>query len=137
MKSYINFKTHNEMCIITEYSDNHMYILGEFFRCEVGNILIKYWIAWLQNNDEAGTCGNWIWLDKINDELVIAGDGTMEPYDGISKISPDFLIINKNELIKLLYKWEELYAKKAYEIMITKDGDTFDMFEVKSEQSNS
>lgn len=112
-----------------EYHDQDMYTLGEFFRCEVTNDT-KYWINWINNSKSLSKCGNWMWLDKIQNDYIIIGDGTIEPYDGYNPIPEGVLWIKNSELIKLLEKWSELYNSKAQEIMITKDGDVFEMYEI-------
>ena len=127
MQQYLNLKIDNELCIISGYSDSHMYILGEFFRCEVGKV-IDYWINWLGNDTKLEICGNWIWLDKIDSDYVVMGDGTMEPYDGVSELSSSFLLIKKIDLIKLLIVWGKLCSSEWKEIKITKDNENFEMF---------
>lgn len=116
-----------------EYNPWIMYLLGNFFVTDVGDS-IKYWIDNLNEFDDIyfGASGNWSSLEKEENGYVKMIDTTTwRTYEDRPVPEEMILLIKPAELIKLLYKWEELYAKKVPEIMITKDGDSFEMFEVK------
>lgn len=110
-----------------------MEILGNFFTIDVGDT-IKYWITNLYEFDDPyfGAGGDWASLEKDDEGYVIMTDVVTERDYEPEPVPLEYsLRIKPAELIKLLYKWEELYAKKVPEIMITKNGDSFEMFEVK------
>lgn len=117
-----------------ESSSHQMEILGNFFTHDVG-FSIKFWIERLSLFDSPlfGASANWALLEKDAEGYVIMTDVVTDyDYDPEPVPLEHSLRIKPSELIKLLYKWEELYARKVPEIMITKDGDKFDMFEIKS-----
>jgi hypothetical protein len=116
-------------------SDFHiMEVLANFFTIDV-NGDINYCMKRFNEKNDAlfYVGGDWASLEKDENGYVVMIDTTTWriyedkpiPEEMILRIKPD-------ELIKLLYKWEELYARKVPEIMIIKDGDKFEMFEVKS-----
>ena len=108
-------------------------ILGNFFTDDV-RFNIKHWIERLNRFDDPlfGASANWSLLDKDTEGYVIMTDVVTDyDYDPEPVPLEHSLRIKPTELIKLLYKWEELYAKKVPAIMITKDGDSFEMFDIK------
>lgn len=134
MNKYVKIiKKNGRYYSTAEYSPWIMYLLGNFFTIDVGDS-IKYWLESLNepNHGLFHAGGNWAVLEKDEKGVIYVIDVTTSityeenpiPEEMILRIKPD-------ELIKLLYKWEELYDRKVPEIMITKDGDNFEMFEIK------
>ena len=120
--------------VATEETSWNMLIIGNFFTHDV-KYRIKYWIeSFNESNDSLFSAGgNWALLEKDAEGYVIMTDVVTDyDYDPEPVPLEQSLRIKPSELIKLLYKWEELYTKKVPEIMITKDGEIFDMFEIKS-----
>lgn len=124
-------KFNNHM--VSDETSWNMLILGNFFTHDV-KYNTKHWIERLNRFDSFlfGASGNWVLLEKDTEGYVIMTDVVTDyDYDPEPVPIEQSLRIKPTELIKLLYKWEELYAKKVPEIVITKDGDAFEMFEVR------
>lgn len=114
----------------TEESDRSMMILSYFFMDDVGN-RINPWIDWLESSDLTGKSSNWALLDKEDNEYIVIEDILMnKEYEPNPVPSEYTLKIKISELIKLLKKWGKLYQNKAKEILITKDGEHFEINEI-------
>ena len=104
-------------------------ILGSFLAEDVNEI--KSWIDWIEDvNDQTGRSGNETSLDKITGDYIVMGYGFMDTYNGFDTIPDYMLMIKISELTKLLKKWADLKSKKIKHIIITKNGDVFDMHEI-------
>ena len=115
---------------ITKYKDWSMLILANYFICEM-RCDSDRWLAWLNSNHKSTNLyPNWVWVSKFSANCVIMGDITMDTYDNYASPPIGALIIKSSELIKLLEKWKELRSHQAKEIMITKEGNVFEMYEI-------
>ena len=93
------------------------FILAHYLFTDVGSGALS-WIEWLNDPQYSYTSSNATSVIKDPDDVE-----SILLADVLSDDGPYF-VINKNTLINLLEKWDELYKQGAPYIVITIDGDT-------------
>lgn len=73
---------------------------------------------------------NETYVDYYADDYYVIGDMSTGSYNGYDPVPEGMLWIKRDQFIKILQKWHELRSKDVTDIMITKDGDYFEMHEV-------
>lgn len=85
----------------------------------------------LKKNDEYyNFWRNEMYVDYYADDYYVIGDPSTGSYNGYDPVPEGMLWIKRDQFIKMLQTWYDLRSKGITEIMITKDGDNFEMHEI-------
>ena len=108
------------------YIDNPLVILADFSLTEIaccGNFRLQRLINTLEEEDDDSTCGNMIDIEKRGHYLYLGYvlNNPEYPYERLK--------ISKEELFKVMMKWEKLMKKKPEKISLIHDNETFELIE--------
>ena len=120
----------NKEATLFDSNDWAMRILAEYIvQVSLDNIFNM--IGALKERDEYYNF--WInetYVDYYADDYYLIGDPATGSYNGHDAVPEGMLWIKREQFIKMLQKWYELRSKGITDIMITKDGENFEMTEI-------
>lgn len=120
----------NKEAVLFDSNDWAMRIFAEYIvQVSLDNIFNM--IGALNKKDEYYNF--WInetYVDYYADDYYVIGDMSTGSYNGYDPVPEGMLWIKRDQFIKMLQKWHELRSKDITGIMITKDGDNFEMHEI-------
>jgi hypothetical protein len=102
------------------------YYLTEIYLKEIPVIIM----ALRENDNYYNFWRNEMYVDYYADDYYVIGDPAVGCYNGYDPVPEGMLWIKRDQFVKILQRWYELRSKGITEIMITKDGDNFEMHEV-------
>lgn len=113
-----------------DFNDWSMHILGNYLT-EMNLEGVQTKIDILNDADMSISLGvNETYVDDYDDDYYLIGDITTGSYNGYDPVPEGMLWIKRDQFIKMLQKWYELRSKGITGIMITKDGENFEMSEI-------
>lgn len=128
---YVNIKKQLPYGLCTyDCSPRYMKMLADYLK-QIYLKEIPVIIMALKENDEYyNFWRNEMYVDYYADDYYVIGDPAVGSYNGYDPVPEGMLWIKRDQFIKILQKWHELRSKDITDIMITKDGDNFEMHEV-------
>ncbi len=100
--------------LLDNCNDNFLEVLGHFLTNDVDSI--AFWKEWINNSKYEDTAGNFTFLEKEGDKIIIGYLYAEDEYKNIFETT-------QKQLLEILDHWEELCKQRPHEIIITKEGD--------------
>ena len=128
---YVSLNKHSLYGLrINTYNDFPMIIFSEYLQKLTEEDIFKMIIAIKEKDEYYNFWRNESYVDYYADDYYVIGDPSVGCYNGHDPVPEGMLWIKRDQFIKMLQKWHELRSKDITDIMITKEGDNFEMHEV-------
>ncbi len=128
---YVNIKKRLPYGFCTyDCNDSSIKILADYLKEIYLKEVAEIVLALKENDEYYHFWRNEKYVDYYGDDYYVMGDPGTGSYNGYDPVPEGMLWIKRDQFIKMLEKWHELRSKGITEIMITKDGDRFEMYEV-------
>ena len=115
---------------VFEFNDWSMRIFGNYLtEMRLEGVYTR--INILNGTDNNFSLGvNETYVDDYDDDYYLIGNITTGSYNHYDPVPEGMLWIKRDQFIKMLQTWYELRSKDITNIMITKEGDLFEMHEI-------
>lgn len=128
---YVNIKKRLPYGFSTyDCNDSPLKMLADYLQKLTEEDIFKMIIAIKEGDEYYNFWRNESYVDYYADDYYVIGDPSVGSYNGYDPVPEGMLWIKRDQFIKMLQKWYELRSKGITDIMITKEGDNFEMHEM-------